>query len=101
MAAMAVANYKRRAAQLELQTNNTRQFFNFNEQQQSTPPADFTSSSATDLAKDANHPSGTKKWSCDADGVTINTKLFPSSTSWLGKIPRNRHFLHCSSTWQI
>ena len=83
MAAMAVANYKRRAAQMELQRSNRHQSFNFNEQQQSTPPAGFTSTSATDFAKDANHPSGTKKWSCDADGVTINTKWFPSSTSGL------------------
>ena len=83
MAAMAVANYKRRAAQIELQTSNRHQIFNFTEQQQSTPPACFTSTPATDFAKDANHPSGTKKWLCDAEVVTINTKWFPSSTSGL------------------
>ena len=83
MAAMAVANYKRRAAQIELQTSNRHQIFNFNDQQHSTPPAGFTSTPATDFAKDADHPSGTKKWLCDADKVTINTKWFPSSTSGL------------------
>ena len=83
MAAMAVANYKRRVAQMELQTSNRHQIFNFNDQQQSTPPVGFTSTFAPDFAKDANHTSGTQKWSCDADGVTINTKWFPSSTSGL------------------
>ena len=73
MAAVAVANYKRRAAQIELQTSNRHQIFNFTGQQQSTPPAGFTSTSATDFAKAANHPSGRKKWLCDADVLTINT----------------------------
>merc|ERR1712228_657640 len=35
---------------------------------------------STNFTGEAN-PNGTKKWSCDADGVTINTKWFPSSTS--------------------
>merc|ERR1739845_50825 len=65
-------------------TSNRHQIFNFNDQQHGTPPAGFTSTPATDFAKDADHPSGTKKWLCDADKVTINTKWFPSSTSgWI------------------
>merc|ERR1712192_192172 len=88
MTAMAVANYKRRlATQLHQQSmqKSQEESNNFN-QQQSTQPSVLDQgcfSSArplTNFEGEAN-PNGTKKWSCDADGVTINTKWFPSTTS--------------------
>merc|ERR1711971_1371762 len=90
MAAMAVANYKRRMQQqqkhqVSLQESQDQASTNFNHQQstQSSVPDQGCFSSArpmTNFEGDSN-PNGTKKWSCDADGVTINTKWFPTTTS--------------------
>merc|ERR1711953_303920 len=76
MAAMAITNYKRRTTQLQ-QEKNKDQPNNFS--QQSTQGSIFSRPSP-DFTVSAN-PNGTKKWSCDGDGVTINTKWFPSTTS--------------------
>merc|ERR1711953_765862 len=75
-AAMAIANYKRRTSQLQ-QEKSQDQPSNFSHQSTqgsifSRPSPDFTVSA---------NPNGTKKWSCDGGGVTINTKWFPSTTS--------------------
>merc|ERR1711971_1313375 len=91
MAAMAVANYKRRVQQqqqkhqVSLQESQDQASANFNHQQstQSSVPDQGCFSSArpmTNFEGDSN-PNGTKKWSCDADGVTINAKWFPTTTS--------------------
>merc|ERR1712210_322361 len=91
MAAMALSNYKRRMQQQQLmqKEESSSKNFNFNEQQQSTQSSSgsdqgcFTSSQPTTnfTNGEGGNPNGTKKWSCDADGVTINTKWFPSSSS--------------------
>merc|ERR1711971_1431694 len=86
MAAMAMSNYKRRMQQQLMQKSESS---NFNDQQQSTQSTGgsdqgcFTSSQPTTnfTNGEGGSPNGTKKWSCDADGVTINTKWFPSSSS--------------------
>ena len=75
-AAMAITNFKRRTTQLQ-QEKSQDQPNNFSHQSTqgsifSRPSPDFTVSA---------NPNGTKKWSCDGDGVTINTKWFPSTTS--------------------
>ena len=88
MAAMAMSNYKRRMQQQLMQKSESSNF-NFNDQQQSTQSTGgsdqgcFTSSQPTTnfTNGEGGSPNGTKKWSCDADGVTINTKWFPSSSS--------------------
>ena len=86
MAAMAVANYKRRTTQMQKSQEESAKF----NQQQSTQSNNgvpdqgcFSSSQPTTsfTGGDGGKPSGTKKWSCDADGVTINTKWFPSTSS--------------------
>ena len=84
MAAMAVANYKRRTTQMQKSQEESAKF----NQQQSTQSNNvpdqgcFSSSQPTTsfTGGDGGKPSGTKKWSCDADGVTINTKWFPSTS---------------------
>merc|ERR1712179_264252 len=86
MAAMAMSNYKRRMQQQQLMQKSESSNFNFNDQQQSTGGSDqgcFTSSQPTpDFTNgEGGNSNGTKKWSCDADGVTINTKWFPSSST--------------------
>ena len=91
MAAMAVANYKRRIQQQQQQTSLTLQesqdqaSTNFKQQQSSQSNVSeqgcFSSARPTTNFTGEANPNGTKKWSCDADGVTINTKWFPSSTS--------------------
>ena len=91
MAAMAVANYKRRIQQqqqqasLSLQESQDQASTNFKQQQSSQSNVSeqgcFSSARPTTNFTGEANPNGTKKWSCDADGVTINTKWFPSSTS--------------------
>merc|ERR1711934_546879 len=89
MAAMAMSNYKRRMQQQQLMQKSESSNFNFNNEQQSTQSTGgsdqgcFTSSQPTTnfTNGEGGNPIGTKKWSCDADGVTINTKWFPSSSS--------------------
>merc|ERR1712210_314121 len=89
MAAMAMSNYKRRVQKQQLMQKSESSNFNFNEQQQSTQSTGgsdqgcFTSSQPTTnfTNGEGGSPNGTKKWSCDADGVTINTKWFPSSST--------------------
>merc|ERR1712212_1226412 len=92
MAAMAVANYKRRIQQqqqqqqvsLSLQESQDQASTNFKQQSTQSSVSDhecFSSARPTTNFTGEANSNGTKKWSCDADGVTINTKWFPSSTS--------------------
>ena len=79
MAAMAVANYKRRTTQLQKEESAK-----LNQSTESTGPNQgcFNSSQSTTSFTNGEgaNPNGTKKWSCDADGVTINTKWFPATS---------------------
>merc|ERR1712222_147097 len=95
MAAMAVANYYKRRIQqqqapLTLQESQDQASTNFKQQQSSQSNVSeqgcFSSARPTTNFTGEANPNGTKKWSCDADGVTINTKWFPSSTSRATKI---------------
>merc|ERR1712243_284133 len=85
MAAMAVTNYKRRTTHMMQKSEEESTKFNSNQQSSSSSGIPdqgcFTSSRPTTTSTgEGGNPKGTKKWSCDADGVTINNKWFPSTT---------------------
>ena len=89
MAAMAVANYKRRTTYLQEQQvamqkseENSTKLNNQQSTQSNVPDHDcFTSSlrPTTTLTGEGGNMNGTKKWSSDVDVETINTKWLPST----------------------